>query len=127
MVEPMTVTRLVASPAELDDHVLAGDLVAMRIAPDELLMLGDIAEYSEINYPHAIQFVDTGWAGAWLDAAAADEFLLAECEWELPVARPAFAQGMVSHLAAKLWFEEDRTLILVPAPFAAELAERLGH
>lgn len=127
MVERMTVTRLVARPDELDDHVVAGDLIAMRIAPDELLVLGDVREYSEITYPHAIEFVDTGWAGVWLDSADAEAFLLAECEWELPAERPAFAQGMVSHLAAKLWLEEDRTLILVPAPFAQELAERLEH
>jgi hypothetical protein len=99
-------------------------MISLRLAPDELLLIG-AGEVEIAGDPDLILVADAGWAGAWLPAAAATRFLRGACEWELPTERPAFAQGMVAHLAAKLWFEPDRTLIVVPRPMAAELAERL--
>jgi len=128
VVEAMVVTRIVSTSELIDSSHTAQDLIAMRIAPDELMVLGDVAEFSEWSSdPHAIVAADTGWAGAWLDRERATAFLLSECEWQLPSERPAFAQGMVSHLAVKLWLEEDRTLILVPSVMSAELEARLAH
>jgi len=43
---------------------------------------------------------------------AALDFLERSCEWELPRARPAFAQGMVAGLPLKLWFEPERVLLI---------------
>ena len=43
----------------------------------------------------------------------------------LIVARPAFAQGAVAHVATKLWFEENRVLIVVPSPMAPDFEEHL--
>ena len=123
VVDRMPVTRVVSTSDALDALAVPDGVVALRTAADEMLLLGNVA--FDVADPHAIVVLDTGWAGAWLDNDAAEPFLMAECEWELPSQRPAFAQGMVSHLAAKLWFEEDRTLILVPAPMAQELAERV--
>ena len=125
MVERIPVTRVVSTPEALDGAAVPPGTIVLRIAPDEAIVLGETQV--EVADPHAIVFADSGWAGVWLDSTSAAAFLLAECEWELPSARPAFAQGMVSHLAAKLWLEEDRTLILVPSAMRAELEARLAH
>ena len=44
----------------------------------------------------------------------------------MPSARPALAQGAIAGIAAKVWVEAERVLILVPAPFVAEFEERLS-
>jgi hypothetical protein len=124
VVEFLTATRAVATPAALDGANIEAGVIPLRLAPDELLLIGAGAVEIDAD-PDLILIADAGWAGAWLPAATAARFLMGACEWELPTERPAFAQGMVSHLAAKLWFEPDRTLIVVPRPMAAELAERL--
>lgn len=123
VVETMPAIRVVASPTSVDAAVIPAGAVALRLAPDELLVLGPGPV--SVADEHAIIVADAGWSGAWLDAAAAARFLRHTCDWDLPTPRPAFAQGMVAHLAVKLFFEADRTLILLPSPFAAELAERL--
>ena len=46
-------------------------------------------------------------------------------EWHLPVDRPAFAQGRVAGVPAKLWLETDRVLLVTATAHADELAERL--
>jgi hypothetical protein len=125
VVEPIPAVRIVATPAALDGAMVPNDRPTLRLAPDELLVIGD--GLIEVADHHAIATTDAGWCGAWLDATAAEAFLSHACEWELPTQRPAFAQGMVAHLAVKLWFESGRTLILVPRPMAAELADRLGE
>ena len=124
MVEYLTALRAVAKPAALDTARTDYEMIALRLAPDELLLIGE-GRVEIADDPDALLIADRGWAGVWMPAAAATRFLRGACEWELPKERPAFAQGMVAHLAAKLWFEPDRTLIVVPRPMAAELAERL--
>jgi len=61
----------------------------------------------------------------WIDHVTAIDLLERECDWELPRDRPAFAQGIVAGLPVKVWFERERVLFIVAAPFAADLAERL--
>lgn len=121
--ELMPATRVVAATAAIDAAELDTDAISLRLAPDELLVLGSgpVAVADE----HAIVVADAGWSGVWLDAATAEQFLRHSCEWEPPRARPAFAQGMVAHLAIKVWFEAERTLLLLATPLAAELEERL--
>ena len=70
------------------------------------------------------QLADGSFFGGWIAPALALAVLERECEWEVPHARPAFAQGMVAGLPVKLWFESERVLVLVAAPFAHDLAER---
>jgi hypothetical protein len=102
--------------------------IFMRLAADELLIIGEAPEVAKvvvIDDPHAIITNETGFAGVWWSAGEALEFLSRACEWELPKARPAFAQGMVAGLPVKLWLESDRVLFVTAAPFAADLAERI--
>lgn len=117
-------TRIVALPSALDAASWPDGALVFRVAPDEVLV-GSEVDAPMIADPHAIVERETGFSGVWLDAAAARGVLERECDWELPVDRPAFAQGMVAGLPVKLWFERDRVLFIVAAPFAEDLMERL--
>ena len=123
--ERVSLWRFVASEAALNAIVWTDDAVVLRIAPDELLALAPNAP--EIpDDRHAIVRRDDGYAAIWLATAEAQEILSSFCEWELPTERPAFAQGAVAGMPVKIWFEHDRVLMLVPAPYAAEFTERLS-
>jgi hypothetical protein len=120
-------TRVVATPAALDAVRWPVDAVALRVAPDEAIVLAGVGQDLILPHdPHAIVAADTGLAGVWLTMGDALDFLERSCEWELPRARPAFAQGMVAGLPLKLWFEPERVLFIVPAPFTVDLEERLA-
>ena len=117
-------TRIVATPAALDSARWPSDALALRLAADEIFVTTQVAA-DLIDDPHAIVAPDGGFAGLWLPTAEARDFLERTCEWELPSARPAFAQGMVAGLPVKLWLEEEKILFIVAAPYAHELAERM--
>lgn len=121
----LSATRIVATPAALDAARWPHDALALRIAPDEVLIFSAVSA-EIVNDPHAIVVPDAGFAGVWVDADEALDFLERSCEWELPSARPAFAQGAVAGLPMKLWFEEDRVLFIVPAPYATDFEERMS-
>lgn len=132
-IKRISATRIVATPAALDAAVWANgngkddgkDALAWRIAPDEMLVTGKVTS-DLIDDPYAIVVPDAGFVGAWLAPDEAFEFLERECEWEVPRERPVLAQGAVAGLPAKLWLEEERVLIMVPAPYAADLKERMS-
>lgn len=125
--EPMIATRIVATPAALDAVAWRADALVLRVAPDEVIVAGDIQSDLILSHdPHAIIVAETGLDAVWLAANEALDFLERTCEWELPRQRPAFAQGAVAGLPLKLWFETERVLFIVPAPFAADLEERLA-
>lgn len=124
--EPMIATRIVATPTALDAVAWPADALVLRIAPDEVMITDDVGQDLILPHdPHAIVTTETGFVSVWLVANEAIEFLERSCEWELPAIRLAFAQGMVAGLPLKLWFEAERVLFITPAPFAADLEERL--
>ncbi len=98
--------------------------LTFRTAPDELLVTAT-PDFGVAGDPHAIVERETAFSYVWLDEATAERFLDRECEWPRPGARPAFAQGEVAGIPARLWFEAGKTLILTPAPFAAAFERRL--
>ena len=120
--EPVAATRIAARPAALDALVLPDDAVALRLAPDDLLVLADVAP--EVDDPDAIVVADDGWAGAWLEEAAAAELLMRHAEWRPPAA--GLAQGALAGVPVKVLAAGGRTLVLVPRPFAVELRERVA-
>ena len=128
----LDVVRLVATPAALDAASWPDDAMPLRTAPDEVLLVGqgaplDAPDVLAARAPdsHVIAIADTSFAGVWLPADVAATVLSRVCEWALPAHRPAFAQGAMAELPVKLWLEEERTLIVVPAPFATDLVERV--
>jgi len=115
-------TRIVADPSALDQAAWHG--IVLRVAPDEALLLSD--ETPDVaTDPHSIVQRDDGFSAMWLPMTEARELLAKTCDWELPAQRPAFAQGSVAGLPVKLWFEQDRVLFLVPAPYAHDFLERV--
>ena len=124
--EQLSATRIVATPAALDAAAWPQGALVLRTAPDEALVTPVVGQDLILPHdPHAIVARETGFAAAWVAADEALEFLERSCEWELPFERPAFAQGAVAGLPLKLWLERDRVLFIVPAPFAADLEERM--
>lgn len=124
--------RMVATPAALDAASWPADVMPLRTAPDEVLLVGQGAPLDEpdtlaarVADSHVIAIADTSFAGLWLPADEAAAILTRLCPWALPEHRPAFAQGAVADLPVKLRLEADRTLIIVPAPFATDLVERM--
>lgn len=122
--KPLTATRIAATPAALDAAPWPSDAIVLRTAPDEVIVLAAIAP-ALIADAHAIVEPETALFGVWMPIDAALALLERECDWELPTHRPAFAQGAVAGLPLKLWFERDRVLFVVSAPFATDFAERL--
>lgn len=123
--ERLEAVRVVASPGVLDGLALDAATIALRLAPDELLVAG-LTELDLAADPHAVVERESSFAMIWLDAAETVEILATACEWEAPRHRPALAQGAVAGIPAKLWMEEERTLLVVPAGSAVELTERLA-
>jgi hypothetical protein len=120
--EAIAATRIAARAAALAALELPAGTVALRLAPDELLVLGEVAP--ALDDPDAIVLADTGWAGAWLERGAAAELLARHAEWRPPA--DGLAQGALAGVPVKVLAAAERTLILVPAPFAVELAERVA-
>lgn len=120
-------TRIVAQPKALDAADIPQSSLVLRFAADELFVTPPLKDETVITAhdPHAIVIAEGGFAGTWLDAAAAADFLQRNCEWEVPNGRPAFAQGAVAGIPTKLWLEADRVLFIVPAPYAAEFNKRM--
>lgn len=120
-------TRIVATPQALDAADIPQSSLALRFAPDELFVTPPLHDESVImvHDTHAIVISEGGFAGTWLPATEAADFLVHNCEWEVPDGRPAFAQGAVAGIPTKLWLEDDQVLFIVPAPYAADFAERM--
>jgi hypothetical protein len=133
--ESLIATRIVATPAALDGAISGAQWSAgslpLRTAPDEILIIHTsstsirLSEAHPLADPHAIIVPEGSFLGTWLPLAEALVFLERACAWELPAARPAFAQGAVANVPVKLWFERDRVLFVVQSPFAADFEERL--
>lgn len=116
-------TRIVATPAALDALAILSGALALRTAADELLLMPSAAV--ELADEYAIVVEDGSFAGSWWNSADLLPILERTCEWELPIQRPAFAQGMIAGIPAKLWLEKDSILLMCPAVYAAEMEERI--
>jgi hypothetical protein len=116
--------RLVATPAAIDGAVLPADAVILRIAPDDALVVG--AGPIVVTDDHAIIEPDTGWSAMRVSEERALAVLVHHAAWKPPADRPVLVQGMVAGLAAKVYLDGDRSMLIVATPFAAELEERLS-
>lgn len=115
--------RIVARPEALDTAVWPADGLPLRLAEDDVLLLGGDGAI-EIDDPDALIVRDAGHVGVWLEGTDLD-LIASVVEWRLPVDRPALSQGAVAALPARLWCEDHRVLVIVVAPLGAELEERL--
>jgi len=120
--EPLPALRVIAAPEALDDLTLADEHPALRLAPDDMLVIG--AASAEV-VGELLIVDEAGFVGWWLTPDEVTTQLLPHVDWPLPSARPALAQGLIAGVPAKLWLAEDRALLLCPAAYAHELMERL--
>ena len=120
--EPIAGTRIVASAEVLNGMTLPETLGALRIAGDELFVLGSFMLAT--SEPTIIE-TEAGLVGWWLSEDELAE-VRHHVEWAVPATRPVLLQGLVAGVPAKLWLSEERSLLLVAAAYADELMERLG-
>lgn len=124
-------TRVVALPDAVDAIGAPAEGVALRFAPDEVLLTAKLSEGAHAALiskdPHAIAIDEGAFSGAWIDEDRALKLLARLAEWPMPSERPVFAQGAVAGLPTKLWFEDGRVFFVVQTPYAHELEERLSH
>lgn len=118
--------RVIADSAALDGARWDGAKVTvLRFAPDDAFAIG--AGAVDIDDEHAIIESEVGFVAARLPLDVVERHV----EWSLPTVRPAFAQGSVAAVPAKLWIEagdgghDDEVLLLTAAAYAHDLAERL--
>lgn len=131
----LNATRIVSTRVALDAAQWPADLIVMRTASDEVLLIETLSrplpKGDMFDDPHAITAPEGNMTGMWLPRAEALAFLARACEWEVPSAAsattPAFAQGAIAGVPTKLWLEAERVLFVVPAPYAHDFEERLEN
>ena len=116
--------RVVAMPAALDSAVWPADSVVLRVAPDEVLVVGD--GDSLVGDPHALIEDDASLAGIELPFAEAGDVLARLCDWEWPIPGELVSQGLMAGIPVKVWTGSDRVLLIVPSSYLHEVEERLG-
>ena len=115
--------RVVATAAAIAGAAFPAGSLVLHIAPDDVLVIGDGP--IDLTDEHAIIEADSGWCALRMGDDDVLAILASHAAWEPPADRPALAQGMVAGLAAKVYLDGPGSLIIVAAPFAAELEDRL--
>lgn len=124
--------RVVASPDAIDGAAwqppssAADDFepLVLRFAPDEAFAIG--ASGVHLDDPDAIVEPEVGWVALMF---AVDEFfdlVLPRVEWSAPAERPAFAQGSVAGVPAKVYLDSTgAATVFVLAAYLDDLLPRL--
>ena len=123
--------RVVASPEAIDraEWQDAGpgpedfEPLILRFAPDEALAVG--ATGVSIVDPDAIVEPETGYLALMFPVDAFVDFVLPRIEWPPPTTRPAFTQGSIAGVPAKLYI--DTTGAATVFVLAAYLDDLLGR
>jgi sarcosine oxidase gamma subunit len=129
---PVSVVDVLADPHACDT-VEAGEATVCRVAPDEVLVVGDGDGFRAVaNIRMTVTAVDRGalvldvtdgWT-AWEISGANVRDAFARLS-ELPVPGRGFVQGEVAHLPAKVLADVDRLTLLVASMWEAALRERI--
>jgi sarcosine oxidase gamma subunit len=120
-----TVVAVLASAATCDGVAAPADATLCRVAPRELLLIGDVeAGDVRVDEPGAIvEDVSDGWAAFELAGDDAAEAFARLSELEFP--SEGIVQGEVARIGAKLIVAPGRLTILVPSMLGAFLEERI--
>ena len=122
--EPVEAVRVVASPPAIDAARWASDTVVIRVAPDELLVVG--ADAPDVADPHAIVERDRGFAAVSIAAASVDD-LQWRAAWPLPREPGTSGQGLLHGVPVKVVVRADGSVVVIVArAYAHELEERLA-
>ena len=106
--------RVVASPEAIDsaDWQHAGEgldgfedfePLILRFAPDEAFAIG--ATGVRIDDPDAITVAEVGYVAMMFPVDEFIDFVVPRIEWPAPATRPAFAQGCIAGVPAKLYID----------------------
>ena len=117
--------RIVADPTAVDTVVagLAAAVIALRIAPDDLLLVGYVGTPA-CGDPHAIIETDLGFSGAWFTRSEFDQIVRPHMEWSVPTAG-RLGQGMIAGVSSKVHVDGQTVLVVCPSAFVDELEARL--
>ena len=122
--EALVARRVIATPAALDAATYPAGALVLRLAPDDVLVIGEGS--LTVDDPHAIAADERGFVSLSFSWAGYELVVAPFVDWSLPVQRPALAQGYVAGIPAKVWLDTDRVLLLTNAAYAHELVGRLS-
>jgi glycine cleavage system aminomethyltransferase T len=102
---------------------------AGRVAPDEVMVRGPIAEdlrsaIHTVDHDALIRETTEGWVEIAVHGGDARDVFAVLSELPLPDG-PGFVQGDVARIAARVFVQEDGIRLLVPAYWESHLRRRL--
>jgi hypothetical protein len=124
--------RVVASPEAIDRATWedAGpgrdefEPLVLRFAPDEAFAVG--ATGVELADPDAIAEPEAGYLAVMFPVDEFVDYVLPRIEWPPPATRPAFTQGSIAGVPAKLYIDTTgAATVFVLATYLDELLSRL--
>jgi hypothetical protein len=124
--------RVVASPEAIDSAEWqdAGpgpeqfEPLILRFAPDEAFAIG--ATGVRIDDPDAITESEVGYVAMMFPVDEFIDFVLPRIEWPVPATRPAFAQGSIAGVPAKLYIDSTgAATVFILAAYLDDLLARL--
>ncbi len=122
--------RVVASPEAIDRAVWHDEgpeefePLVVRLAPDDAFAIG--ATGVEADDPHAIVEHEVGFIALMFPADEFVDVVVPRLEWPAPMERPAFAQGAIAGVPAKLYLDSTgAAIVLVLASYLDDLLARL--
>jgi len=124
--------RVVASPEAIDGAAWqdAGpgpevfEPLILRFAPDEAFAIG--ATGVRIDDPEAIAEAEVGYVALMFPVDEFIDIVLPRIEWSAPATRPAFAQGAIAGVPAKLYIDSTgAATVFVLAAYLDDLLARL--
>jgi hypothetical protein len=124
--------RVVAAPDAIDRAVWQDDgpgpdefePLVLRFAPDDAFAIG--ATGVDVDDPHAIVEREVGYVALMFPADEFVDAVVPHLEWPAPIERPAFAQGAIAGVPAKLHIDSTgAAIVLVLASYLDDLLSRL--
>ncbi len=115
--------RINALPAALDAANWPAGARVVRIAPDDVFLIGDGP--LELSDRHAIVDHEAGFSGVWITRPDAADWLERNAVWGL-APDGEVAQGMAAGLPVKMLADGQEVLVLVASVLADDLEERLA-
>jgi sarcosine oxidase gamma subunit len=128
------VIRCFAEPRALDTFPPGAGLA--RVARDELWLLGgasarnDLAAraksyFAGVDPDGTVVDQSDGWSAWTVTGPDSTAILKRLSAIRVPTERPAFVQGAVAEVPAKVLVQADRLLLFAPAPFAHHVSNRM--
>lgn len=122
--------RVVASPEAIvravwhDEGPEEFEPLVVRLAPDDAFAIG--ATGVDVDDPHAIVEREVGFVALMFPVDEFVDVVVPRLEWPAPIERPAFAQGAIAGVPAKLYLDSTgAAIVLVLASYLDDLLARL--